>query len=64
MLALPIVWQLKHRITSKGEEGFSRKVKATACQSQPLGTASLPHAPSGMETEQRVTIVHILALAI
>ena len=40
------------RLRNKGE--------IKQCQTQPLGTASLPHE---METEQRLTVVRILALA-
>ena len=58
-LALPILWQLKAqdkfycqgRLHNKGESN---------CQTQPLGIASLPHE---METEQRLMVVRILALA-
>ena len=32
------------------------------CQSQPLGNASLPLFVLEMETEERFTVVHILAL--
>ena len=54
--------QLKTQNNFYGQ-GRLLKKGISNCQSQPLGTASLLHAPSGMETEQWLTVVCIPALA-